>query len=56
MNYSKLLRGTLISCVVGGLTYLSTELKGGDLGSYTPFVVAGLGILINALKLAVSRR
>lgn len=58
MNYGKLWRGTLISCVVGGLTYVMGLLGDGDLrvGEFTPLAVAGIGILVNALKLALFRQ
>jgi len=56
MDYSKLFRGTLISAVVGGLTYMMANLRGGELGEWTPFVVTGLGIVVNALKLAISKQ
>jgi len=56
MDYNKLFRGTLISAVVGGLTYMMANLRGGELGEWTPFVVTGLGIVVNALKLAISKQ
>lgn len=55
IDKGKLLRGAGISAVVGGLTYLISVLGPDDLGAYTPFVVTGLGILVNALKLALSK-
>lgn len=43
-------KGAVIAAVGAALTYLSEAMLGWDYGEYTPVVVAGLSILVNAIR------
>ena len=46
----KLLKGALIAGLGAGMVYTAEGLQGMDFGEWTPIVVAGFSVLVNAVR------
>lgn len=51
----KLLKGTLIASLTGGLLYATNNIGDFYQGDYVPIIVAVIGSVINALKVAAQK-
>jgi hypothetical protein len=50
LKLTKLLKGALIAGLGAGLTYMAEGLQGIDFGEWTPIVVAGFAVFVNAIR------